>query len=255
MTSETLLHLEQQASDVVTAAASYLERHWQSVKRVNFKEKVDPVTEFDVRTENELREKLHALLPEAGFIVEEGVSSEAGTYNWVIDPIDQTKNFVGQVPLFYTQIALVEDDIPVLGIIYNPVTRQLFSASRGNGAKLNGRDVSPTVKQRVDEAIIDVDFGDNSDTLWKLHTIEALANSAFRLRITGGAYAPYLLVGGIDAFVVVNQKTKLVDQLPRMILTREAGLAFDEYTISDRRVLLAAPSTIVDELLGVLQRL
>jgi myo-inositol-1(or 4)-monophosphatase len=254
MTSEALSDLQSQVNGIVTASASYLEQHWQLHKQVGYKERSDPVTEFDVHIENELRGKLSELLPEAGFIVEEGETIETDGYNWVIDPIDQTKNFVGQIPLFYTQVALIEDGIPVLGVIYNPVSHQLFSASRGNGTKLNGQKLPSSTKQKLEEAIVDVDFGDDSDLAWKLQTLKTLTRSAFRLRISGGSYAAYLLTGGVDVYIVINQKTKPVDQLPRIILAREAGLLFDEYLVGDRTILLAGPPNIANEVLDIIRQ-
>lgn len=253
MTPQALLVLQRQVDDAVITSANHLEERWQSDKQVEYKDGPDPVTESDARIEDDLRVKLHALLPDAGFIVEEGETHVAQGCNWVIDPIDQTKNFVGQIPLFYVQVALLEGAIPILGVIYNPVTHQLFSASRGNGTRLNGREVSLSARRALNEAIVDVDFGDDSALSWKIQSIERLAKAVFRLRITGAAYAPYLLTGGVSAFVVINEKTKLVDQLPRMIVMREAGFVFEERNIGGHKVVVAAHQALAAELFEVLQ--
>ena len=255
MTSKELLRLEYQVAECIMEASQPLEQYWQQQKKVDYKETADPVTKFDVSIENALRSALEALLPNAGYIVEEGQANEAAIYNWVIDPIDQTKNFVGQVPLFYVQVALVEHGVPILGVIYNPVTRQLFSASRGNGTRINGQKITPPVEVSLERAIVDVDFGDSSELSWKMQSIEGLAEQAFRLRITGGAYAVHLLTGGIHAFIVINEKTKPVDQLPRMIVMREAGFVFEERTFGKHKVMVAACQKLATEVFGALQLL
>lgn len=245
---EFLGDLERQVSEAVMESAACLVEAWQQNKEVRFKQGADPVTKFDSRIEDELRQRLGDLLPEAGFIVEEGESIKASGNNWVIDPIDQTKNFVGQIPIFCVQVALVKDDTPILGVIYNPVSHQLLSASRGNGARLNGGKPPVSSKKQLSESIVDIDFGDNSQLAWKLQSLENVAKAAFRVRVSGGAYAAYLLTGGIDAFLVVNEKTKPFDQLPRIIMAREAGLLFEEYDIQGHRVLIAGQPNIVQEI-------
>ena len=242
-----LLSLQQQVDEVVVSSAVCLQEHWQTRTQVEFKKRKDPVTDFDISVENEIKERLGALLPEAGFIVEEGETFEREVYNWVIDPIDQTKNFVGRIPLFYTQVALIEHGIPVIGVIYNPVSHQHFSSSRGNGVSMNGKKTLASPNQKLIESIVDVDLGDDSTLTWKIQSLEKLIKSTFRIRVSGAAYAPYLLTGGIGAFIVLNEKTKLVDQLPRMAIFREAGLFFDEHMVDGHKILIAGSPSIVRE--------
>ena len=65
---------------------------------------------------------------------------------WVVDPLDGTKEFIEGVPHFVVSIGLVEDGIPIMGILYNPVTVELFEAYKGNGAKLNNKKLSALLK-------------------------------------------------------------------------------------------------------------
>ncbi len=248
-----LRKLEISVTSILKDLQQLLIQEWQRAQAVSLKALREPVTEIDIRVEKEIRGALAKLLPEAGFIVEEGDSLKGKEYQWVIDPIDQTKNFIGHIPLFYTQVALVYRDEPILGVILNPVSGQLFSASSGNGTKLNGETIIKNVKDTLSEALVDIDFGGNSEGVdWKMPALSALAQAAYRIRITGGAFAPYLITGGIDAFISLSEVTKIVDQMPRIILTRELGLTSEILDIGGRRVYLAGSKTVFDEIRKIL---
>lgn len=254
-TLDDLIRLEKGAGLIVLRAGDVLAREWQRSKTVRYKEKADPVTEFDIKIENIIRQELAVLLPDAGFLVEEGLSDEADELNWVIDPIDQTKNFIGQIPVFYVQVALLQSGVPVLAVIYNPVSKQLFSASQGNGATLNGQRLPVTAKDRLDHAIVDIDFGGPSSSLsWRCQVIEALAKQAFRVRMTAGSYAPYLLTGGIDLYIVLNETTKIMDQMPRAVIAQEAGLRFNKVCIKGHELLITGHQNTVNEALDIIKR-
>lgn len=249
LSQHNLLSLEHSVSELLKTIGDTLSQEWQHLQKVSLKEHREPVTEFDIKIEKSMQHELAKLLPSAGFIVEEGEDTKTDEYNWVIDPIDQTRNFIGQVPLFYTQVALVHRDIPVLGVIYNPVSGQLFSASQGNGTKLNDKLISKNVKNTLEEALIDIDFGGNNNGVdWKIAIARRLAEVSYRIRITGGAFAPYLITSGIDAFVVLNEKSKIVDQMPRIILTRELGLLFEPLQLSQYKIFIAGSKPIFEEI-------
>ena len=249
------MNLEHHVSDLLMHFGNILSQEWKHTQAVFLKEHREPVTEFDVKTEKGIRTELSKLLPSAGFIVEEGENIKSDEYNWIIDPIDQTKNFIGQIPLFYTQVALMHKDIPILGVIYNPVSGQLFSASQGNGTKLNNNPLTKKVKNTLEESLVDIDFGGNSEDInWKIPILEKLAGASYRIRITGGAFVPYLVTGGIDAFVVLNEKTKIVDQMPRMIIARELGLLFESLQLKDHKIFIAGSEAVFEEIKSIISK-
>lgn len=97
------------------------------------------VTDADVANQEFLREKLSALLPEACFFAEEQENAElTNEYTWVVDPIDGTLNFMRNRHFSCVSIGLLYNKQPVLGMVYNPFTDELFSAIRGEGAYCNG---------------------------------------------------------------------------------------------------------------------
>lgn len=245
--SEELLQLEQKVSKIVHESASSLKQLYQKQKEVLFKPSHSPVTQYDIDTENLLKQKLEALLPEAGFIVEEGKTSERVEYNWTIDPIDGTRNFVGQMPMFYVQCALLYKGEPILGVIYNPVSDQLLSASLGNKCRLNGLITHRPSDSTIEDSLVDVDFGPNNNGIeWKLAVVKSLAERCSRLRMSGGAFAPYIVTGAIDIFIVLNETTKTVDQMPRIILAREAGLQAEVLTIGNKKIFITTPPPLFE---------
>ena len=98
------------------------------------------VTYVDKESERRFVEGLRKLLPEAGFVAEEGTGERNATgLNWVIDPLDGTTNFVHGMPVWCTSIGLCDGIKPILGVIFDPNTNECFSAYTGGGAKLNGQ--------------------------------------------------------------------------------------------------------------------
>ena len=98
------------------------------------------VTYVDKESERRFVEGLRKLLPEAGFVAEEGTGERNATgLNWVIDPLDGTTNFVHGMPVWCTSIGLCDGTKPILGVIFDPNANECFSAYSGGGATLNGQ--------------------------------------------------------------------------------------------------------------------
>jgi len=254
LSSAELLDLENKLNSVITFAGEYIKDSWNKISDVVYKDARDVVTNVDISTEELLRKHLSNLLPEAGFIVEEGITQKKAEYNWAIDPIDGTKNFANHLPLFVTQVALMKGDNPVLGIIYNPLSNQLFSASLGNGTRLNGKNVMYTKRNNISSSIIDIDFGGSDDEIdHKLKITYSLAKKCYRIRIYGGIVACYLITGAIDVYIILNKKNKLVDLAPNMIILKEAGVMVDFVDVPHyKKVLVCAGQTLFEEIKSTL---
>lgn len=126
-----------QVADVVVRAGDILMGFFNKSHKYIDKSDGSFATEADLESERFLKEELHKLLPEAAFIAEESGNSGNGKYAWVIDPLDGTNNFVHHFPYFAVNVALTLNGVPILGITYNPATKELFSAQQGKGAYLN----------------------------------------------------------------------------------------------------------------------
>src|ERR1700730_17756297 len=133
----------QAALDAAEQAAAIARSLYQHNIEVRIKADKSPVTEADVRCELAIRGIIEARVPEHGFYGEgTGLHREDAEYLWVVDPIDGTKAFVREYPMFSTQIALMRGGEIVLGVSSAPVYDELSFAERGCGAYLNGKRIA-----------------------------------------------------------------------------------------------------------------
>ncbi|MGF7140876.1 inositol monophosphatase family protein [Roseimarinus sediminis] len=119
----------------------------------------DFVTRIDKLSEEMLVKELSLLLPEAGFIAEEGTSSKVGeVYNWIIDPIDGTTNFIHGLSPHAISVALQRNNEMVIGVVYEIVHQEMFCAWEGSAAFLNGQRISVSQCERHEQALISTGF-------------------------------------------------------------------------------------------------
>ncbi len=116
---------------------------YKQEKEIEFKGKVDVVTTVDKAIEQKVVDIIKAQYPDHDILAEELHHQErSNPYCWIIDPLDGTVNFAHNVPHFSLSIALEHNNEMVLGIVYNPILEELFSAEKGSGAFLNGKKIS-----------------------------------------------------------------------------------------------------------------
>jgi len=114
------------------------------------------VTAADRRAEEILREELELARPGYGFLGEEGGAREGSdkTHRWIVDPLDGTLNFLHGIPHFAISIGLEREGSIVAGLVYNPVTDELFTAERGKGAFLNDQRLRVAARKRLADAVV-----------------------------------------------------------------------------------------------------
>ena len=117
------------------------------------------VTYVDKESERQFVNGLMRIFPEAGFVAEEGTGEQkVNGFNWVIDPLDGTTNFVHGVPVWCTSVALCEGDHPVVGVIYDPNLEECFSARIGGGAAMNGKAIAVTEIAALEKSLLATGF-------------------------------------------------------------------------------------------------
>ncbi len=147
--------------EVVKKAAAYVEERHRNREslRVERKGRQNFVTQVDKRTEEILVEGLSRILPESGFLTEEGTSQkEAETYRWVIDPIDGTTNFIHGAFPFAISVGLTEGDEVVVGVVHEFGLNETFYAWKGGGAWLHGEPIRVSEVATVNESLIATGF-------------------------------------------------------------------------------------------------
>src|ERR1700686_5939935 len=116
---------------------------------ISYKGEVDIVTQADRRSEQAIVTRLRAHFPKHAIVAEEGGGAESDSpFRWHVDPLDGTTNFAHGYPCFAVSIGLEESGELIVGVVYNPVSRELFTAAKGEGAFLNQKKihVSPIEK-------------------------------------------------------------------------------------------------------------
>jgi histidinol-phosphatase len=218
----------QAALDAAERAAGIARSLYQHNLEVRIKADKSPVTEADVRCEIAIREILEARFPSYGFYGEETGSRNADAENlWLVDPIDGTKAFVREYPLFSTQIALMRGGEIVLGVSSAPVYGELSFAERGCGAFLNGKPVSVSQIAALESAALS---SGNLKTLaaggqWGRYG--ALVAKVNRIRGYGDFLHYHLLAAGkIDA--VIETDVNILDIAACVAIVHEAGGRFTD---------------------------
>src|SRR5919204_6891103 len=139
------------------AAAKGLKRDFGEVENLQVSEKGpgDFVSRADHQAERVLRAELARTRPDYGFLGEEGGETRGdGRNRWIVDPLDGTTNFLHGVPHFAISIGLEREGTIVAGLVYNPVTDELFTAERGKGAFLNDQRLRVAARKRLDDAVV-----------------------------------------------------------------------------------------------------
>jgi len=242
-----------QAGDIILEA-------WNNNTVVShLKDERDIVTETDTEVEEYLRKYLYKVLPQAGFVVEEGKTEMLGEFNWTIDPIDGTKYFATHTPLFFTQVALLRNNKPVICFIYNPISKQLFHAIEGCGSYVNDIKIEKREESTLSNSIIDFDFGstEGAKNTWKYSLFQKIAQKSYRIRATAGYLAPYLALGMIDAYINLDIKTpfstkNITDLAPHKLLLSEAGYCEEIINIDSHSILVWASKQHIIELKSIL---
>ncbi|HET8684620.1 MAG TPA: histidinol-phosphatase [Micromonosporaceae bacterium] len=206
--------------------------------RVQEKPDLTPVTDADIAVEKALRGTLGRSRPRDGVLGEEGGASQApagpGRRQWVIDPIDGTKNFVRGVPIWATLIALMEGDQPVVGLVSAPALGRRWWAALGHGAYA-GRHTAAATAIRVSRVrrLADASFCYSDLTGWeeigRLEAMLQVMRSVWRNRSYGDFYG-YMLVaeGAVD--IMVEPELSLWDLAALVPIVTEAGGTFTDLT-------------------------
>jgi len=218
----------QAALDAAEQAADIARSLFRHNIAVRIKADKSPVTEADVRCEIAIREVLEARFPSYGFFGEEtGLRDEHAESLWLVDPIDGTKAFVREYPMFSTQIALMRRGEIVLGVSSAPVYGELSFAERGRGAYLNGKPMAVSQIATLDSAALSSGNMKTLATSDRWARYGALVAQVNRIRGYGDFLHYHLLASGkIDA--VIETDVNILDIAACVAIVTEAGGRFTD---------------------------
>ena len=203
----------------------------------------NPVTTADNAADTRLKEILMVARPNYGWLSEETVDSpERLTKDrvWIVDPLDGTKEFIEGVPHFVVSVALVENSNPIVGVLYNPVTAETFTAAKGEGAELNGEKIQCATKDNVGNMVILNSRSETRRGLWAPYDgtfgeLRAIGSVAYKLGLTAA--------GKADIFASLRPKNEWDICAGNCIINEAGGKLID---LKGNRVVFNREKTLIE---------
>ncbi len=208
-------------------AGNIIVRHYDRLDQlaVQTKEHNDFVSEVDRQAEQEIIHTLRKAYPSHGILAEESGVQEGDEYQWIIDPLDGTTNYLHGFPQFAVSIALRHKGRLEQAVVYDPLRQELFTASRGSGAMLNDRRIRVTAHRHLDGALLGTGFPFKSQQHLDayLDMFRALFPQTAGIRRAGSAALDlaYVAAGRLDGFWEIG--LNIWDMAAGVLLIQEAG--------------------------------
>lgn len=222
---EKILHGTISLSKQVAAFIKYEQENFKA-SFIEYKGLNDLVSFVDKEAEEKLVQGLSELLPEAGFIAEEGTTTKKGErYNWIIDPLDGTTNFIHGLPVYAISIALMDADTVVMGVVLEINKDECFYAIKGGKAFCNGQQIKVSDAPALKDSLIATGFPYyNFDKMENyLAILKEYMQRTHGLRRMGSAAVDlvYVACGRFEAFFEYNLKPW--DVAAGTLIVQEAG--------------------------------
>lgn len=250
--------------DAVRKAARSLVRDFGEVEnlQVSLKGPGDFVSNADRRAEDILRTELTKARPGYGLLMEES-GEIAGTddqHRWIVDPLDGTTNFLHGIPMFAISVALERQGQLVAGVIYNPVSDELYVAERGGGAFVNDRRLRVANRRKLHECVMGtgIPFIGRGDHRAYLRQQQVVMNETAGIRRCGSAALDlaWVAAGRFDGFWETGLHPW--DMAAGIVLIREAGGFVTDFSGGDKmfqtQEICAGNEYIQKDLRGLLDR-
>lgn len=264
-----LLNVLEQAIAIARGAGAILREGYlqiaeaREVLAVDYKaQDVDPVTQFDHRSEAYIVESLQRCFPDHAIVGEEGGTysqSQSARFQWQVDPLDGTVNFAHAFPVFSISLGLLDEGVPVLGVVYDPIHDELYSAAVGLGATLNGRPIRVSKTPSLSRALLNTGFPYDRRTSRENNFDHFLRfqRAAQEVRRVGSAALDlcWVAYGRMDGYWEL--KIKPHDIAAGIVIVREAGGRVTDFDGGDqmlmRQQVVASNGLIHEAMLSVLQ--
>ena len=211
------------ALDAVKTAEEVVKKYYSNDIRATLKKDCSPVTIADQEAEEVIKKIISNAFPDHAFLGEEtGTSSINAEYLWIIDPIDGTKNYIRQIPLFATQLALMKGEEVIVGVSNAPEIHELIYAEKGHGTFLNGNRVSVSTISEIRNSYMSfggIGYFDKRNLINYLLRIE---NDTQGHRGIGDFWSYHLLSSG-KIEIMIEADTKVWDIAAVSLIVEEAG--------------------------------
>jgi len=223
------------AKSAALTAGKYLSDNFSKRHIANYKSENDIGLAVDIESERIILNIIKEKYPEHNYYLEEfGEIKNKSKFTWFIDPLDGTNNYFAGIPYFSVSIALLFEDEIIIGIIFNPISNQLFEAVKGGGAMLNGVPIYPSDISDMKKSVCSFIQGHTISYSEELsrESIELKNKSSNNFRRVLTTWAPaldwaLLALGGIDA--LISFESELEDMYAGLLIAKEAGVKISNF--------------------------
>jgi len=245
------------------AGGRVLKRYFSGGFRIDYKGEMDLVTEADREAEAVIIKTIRSSFPHHGFLAEESGEhaakhSQGEEYKWIIDPLDGTTNFAHSFPMFCVSIGLEFRDEIILGVVFDPVRKELFAAEKEKGARLNGELIHISQMALLDRSLVVTGFAYDIRRTSE-NNLDHFKNFALRtqgVRRLGSAALDlcYVAAGRFDGF----WELKLLpwDTAAGFLIADEAGATITDFSNQSyaiyKKEIVASNGKIHNEMIHVL---
>jgi myo-inositol-1(or 4)-monophosphatase len=247
---------------IAFVAGKLVKDGYYSTKEIQHKGTVDLVTEYDLKCEEYITEKLAEHFPDFIVVGEESFDGMVHYKKAIyVDPIDGTTNFVHGIPHFAISIGVWQDGEAIHGVVYNPILDEMFTASVGKGAFLNDKPIRTTKQNDLQQSLLATGFpyakaNRGKEYKWVIESMKNVLPATRDLRRLGAASLDlcYVAKGVYDGFYELGLNPW--DVAAGLLIVKEAGghitnLAGETYTLDDD-IIVATNGKITTPLLSLL---
>jgi myo-inositol-1(or 4)-monophosphatase len=213
------------AKDLAYQAGGIMLKYFQLGVEYRMKEDETAVTKADEEINQLVIDKVAEKYPDQSIFGEEGSVDKKSKLIWVCDPIDGTHPFMKGLPVSVFSLALVDNGVPILGVVYDPYNKRLYSAVKGHGAFLNDKPIKISNLDLVSEATVNIEWWSEAelDIDTPLHRL-SLDTKAYVLHLGCVVNAACLVAAGqYEACLYAGTKGKNVDIAAIKVIVEEAG--------------------------------
>jgi len=225
--------------------------NFEKVKEIKQKGLNDYVTNVDIKCEKKIMSIIKQKYPNHSFLCEEsGITKKDSEYEWVIDPLDGTHNYMHSFPMFGISIALKKGEEYILGVIYIPLLNKMYVAEKGKGAFVNDKKINVSRNKKLINAFILFDSNVHRLPDIKLKFLRSLSRKVFSVRMIGCSVvnATQIAVGHVDGYVAFSPKEW--DIAAAHLIIKEAGGIVSKTKIGKETLVLSGNKEIVSALLN-----